>query len=52
VLCNFSEFEQRCDAAVFSAMAHAMRDLLSDDAIDAHQGVALAPYAVHWLVAN
>jgi amylosucrase len=51
VLCNFSEFSQRCDAEVFSAMPHAMCDLLSGDAIDTHQGVAIAPYAVHWLVA-
>jgi amylosucrase len=50
VLCNFSELEQHCGAAVFSEMPSEALDILSKNKFTLHNGLALAPYAVLWLV--
>ena len=49
VLANFSEFEQRCPAPVFSSSAPEAVDLLSGEARTLRGGLALAPYEVLWL---
>ena len=49
VLCNFSEFVQRCPEKVFQALPSSALDLLSDRHFAFDDGLALEPYSMHWL---